>query len=29
MEGWIPHCAGLDVRKDSVAACVRRMVEGR
>jgi len=29
MEVLHPHCAGLDVHKDSVVACVRHMVEGR
>jgi transposase len=28
MEVLHPHCAGLDVHKDSVAACVRHMVDG-
>ena len=28
MEVLHPHCAGLDVHKDSVVACVRHMVEG-
>jgi len=26
MEVWYPHCAGLDVHKDTVVACVRHMV---
>ena len=29
MEVLHTHCAGLDVHKDSVVACVRRMVEGK
>jgi transposase len=29
MEVLHPHCAGLDVHKDSVVACVRRLIEGR
>jgi transposase len=29
MEVLHPHCAGLDVHKDTVVACVRHMVEGR
>jgi transposase len=29
MEVLYPHCAGLDVHKDSVVACVRRMVDGQ
>jgi transposase len=29
MEVLHPHCAGLDVHKDSVVACVRHMVEGK
>jgi transposase len=29
MEVLYPHCAGLDVHKDSVVACVRHMVEGK
>ena len=28
MEVVHPHCAGLDVHKDSVVACVRHMVDG-
>ena len=28
MEVVHPHCAGLDVHKDSVVACVRHMVHG-
>jgi transposase len=28
MEVLHPHCAGLDVHKDSVVACVRHMVNG-
>jgi Transposase len=28
MEVLYPHCAGLDVRKDTVVACVRHMVNG-
>jgi len=28
MEVLHPHCAGLDVHKDTVVACVRHMVEG-
>jgi transposase len=28
MEVLHPHCAGLDVHKDSVVACVRHMVDG-
>ena len=28
MEVLYPHCAGLDVHKDTVVACVRRMVNG-
>src|SRR6202051_3738003 len=28
MEVLRPHCAGLDVHKDSVVACVRHMVDG-
>ena len=28
MEVLHPHCAGLDVHKDSVVACVRHMVHG-
>ncbi len=28
MEVLHPHCAGLDVHKDSVVACVRHMMEG-
>jgi transposase len=28
MEVLYPHCAGLDVHKDTVVACVRHMVEG-
>ena len=29
MEVLHPHCAGLDIHKDSVVACVRHMVEGK
>ena len=29
MEVLHPHCAGLDVHKDSVVACIRHMVEGK
>jgi transposase len=29
MEVLYPHCAGLDVHKDSVVACVRHMVDGK
>lgn len=29
MEVLHPHCAGLDVHKDTVVACVRHMVEGK
>ncbi len=29
MEVLHPHCAGLDVHKDSVVACVRHMVDGK
>ena len=29
MEVLYPHCAGLDVHKDTVVACVRHMVNGR
>jgi Transposase len=28
MEVLYPHCAGLDVHKDTVVACVRHMVDG-
>jgi hypothetical protein len=28
MEVLYPHCAGLDVHKDTVVACVRHMVHG-
>ena len=28
MEVLHPHCAGLDVHKDSVVVCVRHMVDG-
>ena len=28
MEVLYPHCAGLDIHKDSVTACVRHMVDG-
>jgi hypothetical protein len=28
MEVLHPHCAGLDVHKDTVVACVRHMVNG-
>src|ERR1700682_3098318 len=29
MEVLHPHCAGLDIHKDSVVACVRHMVDGQ
>ena len=29
MEVLHPHCAGLDIHKDSVVACVRHMAEGK
>ena len=29
MEVLHAHCAGLDIHKDSVVACVRHMVEGK
>jgi hypothetical protein len=29
MEVLHPHCAGLDVHKESVMACIRHMVNGR
>jgi hypothetical protein len=29
MEVLHPHCAGLDVHKDSVVACVRHRVDGK
>ena len=29
MEVLYPHCAGLDVHKDSVVACVRHMTDGK
>jgi transposase len=29
MEVLYPHCAGLDVHKESVVACVRHMVDGK
>jgi transposase len=29
MEALHPHCAGLDIHKDSVVACVRHMVDGK
>src|ERR1700692_2640823 len=29
MEVLHPHCAGLDIHKDSVVACVRHMVDGK
>jgi transposase len=29
MEVLYPHCAGLDVHKDSVVACIRHMVDGK
>jgi hypothetical protein len=29
MELLYPHCAGLDVHKDSVVACARHMVDGK
>lgn len=29
MEVLYPHCAGLDVHKESVAACIRHMVDGK
>jgi len=28
MEVLHPHCAGLDIHKDTVVACVRHMVDG-
>ena len=28
MEVLYPHCAGLDVHKETVVACVRHMVNG-
>ncbi len=28
MEVLHPHCAGLDVHKDTVVACMRHMVDG-
>ncbi len=28
MEVLYPHCAGLDVHKDTVVACVRHMTDG-
>jgi hypothetical protein len=28
MEVLYPHCAGLDVHKETVVACVRHMVDG-
>src|SRR6266478_1255234 len=28
MEALHPHCAGLDVHKDTVVACMRHMVDG-
>src|SRR5262244_2944663 len=28
MQVLYPHCAGLDVHKDTVVACVRHMIEG-
>ena len=28
MEVLYPHCAGLDVHKDTVVACVRHMANG-
>jgi hypothetical protein len=28
MEVLYPHCAGLDVHKDTVVACARRMANG-
>ncbi len=28
MEVLYPHCAGLDVHKDTVVACVRHTVNG-
>ena len=28
MEFLYPHCAGLDVHKDSAVACVRHTVDG-
>ena len=28
MEVLYPHCAGLDVHKDTVVACVRHMTHG-
>src|ERR1700675_1715357 len=29
MEVLHPHCAGLDIHKDSVVGCVRHMVDGK
>ena len=29
MEILYPHCAGLDVHKDTVVACARHMAEGK
>ena len=29
MEVLYPHCAGLDVHKETVVACVRHMVDGK
>ena len=29
MEVLHPHCAGLDVHKESVVACMRHMVDGK
>ncbi len=29
MEVLHPHCAGLDVHKESVVACIRHMVDGK
>ena len=29
MEVLNPHCAGLDIHKETVVACVRHMTEGK
>jgi hypothetical protein len=29
MELLYPHCAGLDVHKETVVACVRHMADGK
>ena len=29
MEFLHPHCAGLDLHKDTVVACIRHMVDGK